>query len=143
MRQGLASLLACRWRSARARHQCSLCHVLHARRETDPGVHAVFVDGERGDRKAWISEGANRYSDVLLVVAFDGIVNRCTTLGAEAEGDLASFVADSNVLARLTADRDCASRESCLGAEDTSGSALTCKAMTDRNSNWLGSSCER
>jgi hypothetical protein len=85
---------------------CSLCHVLYAGWQADPGVHSLFVYGESGDWEVWICEGAHGYSDVLLVVAFDCVVDRCAALGAKTEGNPASFVPDSDVLARLAANRD-------------------------------------
>ncbi len=114
----------------------------YSRRQTDPGVHAFFVDRERWGREVRICEGAHGYSDVLYVVAFNGVVNRCTALGAKTERDFVSFVANSNVLARLTANRDGVARKPCLGAEDTPRSALTRETMADGDSNWLGPRCE-
>lgn len=70
-------------------------------------------------------------------------MNGCTALGAEAEDYFTALVTDSNILVRFTADRDCASRKPGLGTEDASGSALTCEAVADGHSDWLGLCCER
>ena len=120
-----------------------LGHVLHARRQTDPGVHALFVHGESRSRKLWICEGAHGYSNVCFVITFNCIVNRATAFGAETENYLTSFVTDPNILARFTADGDCAPLEPCLGAEDASGSALACEAVADGHPEWLGLRGER
>ncbi len=125
------------WASDRPLH-----HVLDARRQANPSMHAFFVDGKRGDGKTWIRKRAYRHGNILFVVTLDRIVNRCPTFRAEAENDLASFVADPDVLTRLTADRHRAPRESRLSTEDTPGSALTRQAMADGNPNWFGSGCE-
>lgn len=105
-------------------------------------MHTFFVDGEHGSRKAGIRKRAHWYGNILFVVTLDRIVNRCPALRAEAENNPASFVTDSDVLTRLTNDRDGATRESCLGAEDTPGSTLTREAMADVSPNWLDSGCE-
>ena len=76
----------------------SLRHVLYARWETDPRVHAVLVDRESRLRKVRICEGADWHADSLFVIACDCVVNRCTAVGAEIERDLASFISDSDVL---------------------------------------------
>ena len=119
------------------------CHVLYACWQTDPRVHSLLVDGERGDGEAGICEGAHWHGDAFFVVAFNCVVNCCTALGAKAEDDLASFVPNSYVLAGLAVNRDRVPRESCLGTEDTSGSALTREAMTDGDPNGVGSRRER
>ena len=120
-----------------------LCHVLHARRQVDPGVHAFFVHGESRGRKPWIGKGAHGHSNVVFVIAFDCIVNRATAFGAETENYLTFFVTDPNVLTRFAADGDCAPLEPCLCAEDASCSALACEAVTDGHSDLLGSRGER
>lgn len=85
---------------------CSLRHMLDACWQTDPRVHAFFIDGERRDGELWICEGAHRYRDAPLVIAFDRIANCCTALGAEAEDDSTSFVTGPDILSRPAADRD-------------------------------------
>jgi hypothetical protein len=84
----------------------SLSHVLNAVRQGDPSVHSLLVDGERWCREGWVCEGTYWYGDVLLIVAFNRVVNCCTTPGTKAERNLAPFVTDSNVLLRFSADRD-------------------------------------
>ena len=75
-----------------------LRHVLDARRETDPRVHAVFVDGELRGREAWVCEGAHWYSNALYVIAFHCVVDSCAAHRAKVEGNLVSIVTDSDVL---------------------------------------------
>ena len=121
----------------------SLLHALDARWQANPGVHTFFIDGKGRRREVGICEGAYGYSDILFVIALDRVVNRCTALGAKTERDAASPVADADVFARFAVNRDRTPGECGLGSEHTSGTALTCEAMTSGNSDWFRTGRER
>jgi hypothetical protein len=53
----------------------SLRHVLYVGWQTDPEMHAFFVDGESGGRELGFSKSTHGYSNILVVVALDRIVS--------------------------------------------------------------------
>jgi hypothetical protein len=91
----------------------SLLQVLDALRRCDPNVLAFFVNRDCGLGKARLGERANRDCYAFLV-AFGLVVHGCPASRAEAEGGLASFITDSNVLRRSTPDLDALLAEASL-----------------------------
>lgn len=76
-----------------ASHQAQqLTNVLKPRRQYEPVVHALLVNGERRCRKRRISEGTDRDGKVLLP-PFYGVVHGSAADGTKAKGDPAPLVA--------------------------------------------------
>ena len=114
----------------------SLRHVLNVGGQADPGVLAFFVDRKGWLGKAGLGECANRNGDAVFST-FYFVVDCCAAIGAEAEYGFASFISDTDVLPRLTLDRYALLVEASLSTKHTSGSALACETVADRNANWV------
>ena len=114
----------------------SLPHVLHRGQQTNPGMHALLVHGERRRRKARFGECSDRNCDIFFM-SLARIVHRGTALRAEMECGSASFVTGADVGGRVATDLYCALEEPRLRAEHASSSALTGQAMTDGDANGL------
>ena len=80
-----------------ASHQAQqLTNVLKPRRQYEPVVHALLVNGERRCRKRRVSKGTDRDSEVLLP-PFYGVVHGGSADGTKAKGDPAPLVAYAEV----------------------------------------------
>lgn len=112
----------------------SLRHVLNVRRQADPGVLAFLVDREAWLGEARLGECANR-NDQAVFSSFNFVAHRCATRGAKAECALASLIPDTDVLPGFTFNRDALPVEASLSTKNTSGSALACETVADRNTN--------
>lgn len=111
-----------------------LRHVLNVRGQADPSVHAFFVDREAWLGEGWLGECTNWNGDAVFS---DLVVHRCATSGAEVERDSGSFIPDTGILCRSALDRHALPAEASLSTKHTSGSALACETVADRNANWI------
>ncbi len=109
-----------------------LGHVLDIFGQTHPRMHALFVDRERGWRKTRFCEGAHG-NDNTVFATFRGEVDGGAAHRAEGEPGPSSFVSNPDIRRTFSADLDGFSGKPCLSPKDTSGTALTGMAMTDRH----------
>lgn len=107
--------------------------MFHIYRHADPGVFAPFVDRDGGRGKVGLRKGSHSHSNPV-VLAFDLPMNSGPASRAEMKDDLVAFVANADILLRLSADFDRAVSKACLGAKHATRATLAIKAMTDRNS---------
>lgn len=107
-------------------------HVLHVLRHLHPAMHSILVNGEGWGGKTRIGERADGDCHELFLSRHH-IEHRCPALGTERECGFGSFVADADELRTSASDLHSVSWEASLSTKDTSGAALTCKAMADRD----------
>ena len=114
--------------------------MLDVGRQTDPGVHAFFINGNRWLRKTGLRECAYRNGNVFFQ-AVDFIVYRRTAIWAETERDFVSLVADAHVLFGLPVNHYIVFAEPRLSTKNAASTALTRKSVTDRDADRVFRCC--
>ena len=95
---------------------------------------SIFVHRECGCREIGLGEDAYRYGNAVFRT-FTDVEDGGRATRAEVKRSLSTFIANQDMLTRLSLHFDGVASKARLRTEDTSGSALTRKAMTDRHPN--------
>jgi hypothetical protein len=99
-------------------------------------VLAAFVNRNSRRWKTGIREGSNGYRDCVFPTV-EAPVKRCTAARTEAKQDSVAFIANADILARLTLDLDVLVSKPCLRAKYAAGAPLTGKTVADGYPNWV------
>jgi hypothetical protein len=107
--------------------------MLCAYRQIHPGVFVVLIYRYHRMWKCWIGKCSERDSNHIFL-RFQIVMNSCPAISAEMKRCLLPRVTGTQIRHSLASDLDVDPAEASLSAKRTSGTALTCRAVANRNS---------